>query len=73
MLIKHEAKPSALLASRPHTECFIWCKARARQCFYYFKEFPEKRFDKNVFASSNGASLFIFVSYNYAQAYVSRC
>ena len=45
-LIKHEAKPSALLASRPRVECFISRKARARQCFYYFKEFPEKRFDK---------------------------
>ena len=52
MLIKHEAKPSALLASRPPAECFILRKARARKCFYYFKEFPEKCFDKNVVGSS---------------------
>ena len=69
MLIKYKVKPSALLASRPLAECFISRKARARQCFSYFKEFPEKHFDKNVFASSNGARLFIFVSYNYARAY----
>ena len=31
MLIKHKAKPSALLASRPHAKCFISHKA---QCFY---------------------------------------
>ena len=49
MLIKHEAKPSALLASRPHAECFILHKVRARQCFYCFNEFPEKHFDINVF------------------------
>ena len=52
MLIKHEAKPSTLLASRLHTECFLSRKARARQCFYNFKELPEKHFDNNVFASS---------------------
>ena len=51
MLIKHEAKPSVLLASRPRAKCLISRIARARQCCYYFKEFPEKRFDKNVFAS----------------------
>ena len=55
MLIRHEAKPSALLALRPHAECFISRKARARQCFYYFKGFPEKRFHKNVLANLNGA------------------
>ena len=52
MLIKHEMKPSALLASRSHAECFISHKTQARQCFYYFKEFPEKRFHKNVFGDS---------------------
>ena len=52
MLIKHKMKPSALLASRPPAECFFSCQARARQCFYYFKEFPEKCFDKNMFTSS---------------------
>ena len=49
MLMKDEAKPSALLASRPCVGCFILCKAQARQCINYFKEFPEKHFDKNVF------------------------
>ena len=48
--IKHEAKPSDLLALKPHAECFILLKARAKQCFNYFKEFPEKYFDKNMFA-----------------------
>ena len=52
MLIKHEAKLSTLLASMPRVEYFISRKARVRQCFYYFKEFPEKRFNKNVFAGS---------------------
>ena len=52
MLIKHEVKPSALLALRLRAECFISRKAQARQCFYYFKEFPEKRFDINVFTGS---------------------
>ena len=52
MLIKHEVKPSALLALRVHAECFISRKARARECFYYFKEFPEKPFNVNVFAGS---------------------
>jgi len=42
MLIKHEAQPHAILASRPLAECFISCKARARQCFNYFKEFPQQ-------------------------------
>ena len=41
MLIKHKAKPSALLASRPRAKCFISCKARVRQCFNYSKEFPQ--------------------------------
>ena len=50
MLIKHKANPSALLASRPHAECCILHKAQARQCFNNFKEFPEKRFNKNVLA-----------------------
>ena len=46
MLIKHKVIPSALLASRPRTDCFISRTARARQCFYYFREFPGKHFDK---------------------------
>ena len=33
MLIKHEAKPSALLALRPSAEYFIFHIARARLCF----------------------------------------
>ena len=33
MLIKHEAKSSALLASRPNAEYFIFHIARARLCF----------------------------------------
>ena len=55
--IKHEAcsrdankargKTSALLASRPHTECFILHKAM----LLLFKEFPEKCFDRNVFTN----------------------
>ena len=36
--IKHEVKPSALLASRQCTECFILRIARARPCFNCFKE-----------------------------------
>ena len=32
-VIKHEAKPSALLASRPSAEYFIFHIARARLCF----------------------------------------
>ena len=74
MLIKHEAKPSALLASRPPAKCFILSKPRARQYFYYFKEFPEKRFDKTcslVHCNLNSANLFIFMSYNYARGYAS--
>ena len=44
---------SALLASRPHAECFISHKAQqGNECFNYLKEFPEKCFDKNVFAGS---------------------
>ena len=50
MLIKHEVKLIALLALRPHAKCFISRKAQARKCFNYFKEFPEKRFDNNLFA-----------------------
>ena len=38
MLIKHEAKPSALLASRPSAEYFIFHIARARRCFKWFME-----------------------------------
>ena len=36
MPIKHEVKPSALLALRQHAECFVLCMARARlhvNCF----------------------------------------
>ena len=39
MLIMHEAHPGALLASRPHAECFISRIAQARQCFNCFIEF----------------------------------
>ena len=49
MLSKHEEKPSALLTSKPHAECFISCKPQARQCFNYLKAFPEKLFDINMF------------------------
>ena len=38
MPTKHEAKPSTLLASRQHAECFILCIARARPWFNCFKE-----------------------------------
>ena len=38
MPIKHKAKPSALLAMRQCTECFIWHIARARPYFNCFKE-----------------------------------
>ena len=74
MLIKHEAKLIALLVLRPHAKCFISHKAWTRQCFYYFKEFPEKCFIKMcslVHCNLNGVSSFIFVSYNYMQAYMS--
>ena len=37
-----EAKPSALLASRPHAECFISRIARARQCFNCFIGFSRE-------------------------------
>ena len=36
--IKHEAQPSALLASRQHAKCFILRIARSRPCFNCFKE-----------------------------------
>ena len=61
MLTKHEAKPSAFLTPRPCAKCFISCEAQARQCF---KEFPEKCFNKNMFANINGADLVICMSYN---------
>ena len=38
MPTKHEAKPSTLLASRQHAECFILCISRARPWFNCFKE-----------------------------------
>ena len=58
--IKHEARGVDANKARGEAECFISIeaecfisrKARARQCFYYFKEFPEKCFDNNVFAGS---------------------
>ena len=61
---------------RPPAECFISRKTRARQCFYYFKEFPENALIKTcslVHCNLNGANLFIFVSYNYTRAYTSWC
>ena len=51
MLIKYEVKQSTLLASRLCNEYFISRKAGVRQYCYYFKEFPQKRYDKNMFAS----------------------
>ena len=42
MPIKHEVKPSAILASRQHTECFILRIARARPCFNCFKEYTHE-------------------------------
>ena len=42
MLIKHEALPRALLASRLHAECFISHIARARQYFNCFIEFSKE-------------------------------
>ena len=38
--INIEAKPSAILASRPSAKCFIFHIARARQCFNCYREFP---------------------------------
>ena len=52
MLVRQKAKLGASLALRPLTESFILHKAQVRQCFNYFKEFPEKRFDKNMFTGS---------------------
>ena len=40
MLVKHEAKSSALLALRLHFECLISHTIRVRQCFSCFQEFP---------------------------------
>ena len=68
VLMKHEAKSSALLASRLHTECFISRKARARQHFYYFQRNTLIKTCLLVHCNLNSASLFIFISYNYARA-----
>ena len=46
MPIKHEAKPSALLALRQCAKCFILCIARARPCFNCFKELTHERLVK---------------------------
>ena len=77
MLIKHEAKTSALLASRPCTECFISRKAQAKQCFYYFQKSALIKMCLLLHCTAvrnlHGASLFIFMSYNYVQAYASQC
>ena len=57
MLIKHEVKLSALLASMSYTECFIYKQGNALTTL---KNFPEKCFDINVLAghySLNGGSL----------------
>ena len=51
-VMKHKVKLSALLVLKPRAECYISHKAKARQCFYYFKEFQEKCFDTNMFVSS---------------------
>ena len=63
LLVKHEAKPSALLASKPQAECFISRKAQARQCFNYFKEIPEKCFDSLGFKSPLGWDFSAFKSF----------
>ena len=47
--IKHEAKLSALLASRQCAECFILCIARARPCFNCFKELTHERLVEGPF------------------------
>ena len=36
MTIKHEAKPSALLALRPRDECFILCIAQGRYIYIIY-------------------------------------
>ena len=63
MLIKHEAKPSALFR----------IKQEQANAFIIIKNFQRITFIKTcllVHCNLNGASLFMFVSYNYAQAYV---
>ena len=53
--------PSALLALRPHAECFISHKAQqGNECFNYLKEFPENALIKTcllVHCNLNGGSL----------------
>ena len=50
--IKHEVRGRDANKARGEAECFISRIARARQCFNCFIEFPEKRFDINLFAGS---------------------
>ena len=50
--IKHEAHGRDANKARGKAKYFILHKAQARQCFNYFKEFPEKCFDENVFTGS---------------------
>ena len=59
MLIKHEGKSSALLTSRPHTECFISRKAQASSAFTILKNFQRNVLIKTcilVQCNLNGAN-----------------
>ena len=69
-LIKHELKPSDLLASRPCTECFILQKAEASEYFNYLKRISKIYHNINVFVVSLMFKRWKFNDYNYAQIYV---
>ena len=78
MPIKHEAKPSALLASRQHTKCFILRIARARPCYNGFKELTRERlikaypFQSITRPSTLASQVRRFWMLSYANASVSR-
>ena len=48
--IKHEVRSRD--ANKARGEAKYIKQEQLRRCFYYFKEFPEKCFNKNVFTSS---------------------
>ena len=72
MLIKHEAKPNALLASGRTPRAFYRVKQEQGNAFTILKNIQIETCSL-VHYNFNSASLFIFVSYNYARAYSSWC
>ena len=63
MLMKHEEKPSVLLALRQYAECYILCIPRARQYVNCFKGFTHTTLRLDLWLIYGVHTMYLLASY----------